>query len=287
MSEYARHRQPPDEWIPFTDRWVAELRYRNLSATTIEAFWYRLTAFARKMQVHPTQVQRDHIVDFMNLRNISNEGKRSYYNALSSFFSFMLSNKYRDDNPMLYMPRVKRGKKRQLPASSENVQIGFEKADPDTQLMIHLAVEAGLRRNEIASIFLPDDMIEEIHGWSLIVHGKGNKDRIVPLTSIISNLLLQRPNGWCFPCMYNGAKHVCPDTVYRHIKRTVGEPTHSLRRKFATDLYRATNGDMRVVQETLGHESVTTTQLYISIASDDLRVAINKLEFYRHKQLNY
>lgn len=287
MSEYARHRQPPDEWIPFTDRWVAELRYRNLSATTIEAFWYRLTAFARKMQVHPAQVQRDHIVDFMNLRNISNEGKRSYYNALSSFFSFMLSNKYRDDNPMLYMPRVKRGKKRQLPASSENVQIGFEKADPDTQLMIHLAVEAGLRRNEIASIFLPDDMIEEIHGWSLIVHGKGNKDRIVPLTSIISNLLLQRPNGWCFPCMYNSAKHVCPDTVYRHIKRTVGEPTHSLRRKFATDLYRATNGDMRVVQETLGHESVTTTQLYISIASDDLRVAINKLEFYRHKQLNY
>lgn len=287
MSEYARHRQPPDEWIPFTDRWVAELRYRNLSATTIEAFWYRLTAFARKMQVHPTQVQRDHIVDFMNLRNISNEGKRSYYNALSSFFSFMLSNKYRDDNPMLYMPRVKRGKKRQLPASSENVQIGFEKADPDTQLMIHLAVEAGLRRNEIASIFLPDDMIEEIHGWSLIVHGKGNKDRIVPLTSIISNLLLQRPNGWCFPCMYNSAKHVCPDTVYRHIKRTVGEPTHSLRRKFATDLYRATNGDMRVVQETLGHESVTTTQLYISIASDDLRVAINKLECYRHKQLNY
>ncbi|MDK6250217.1 tyrosine-type recombinase/integrase [Alloscardovia omnicolens] len=287
MSEYARHRQPPDEWIPFTDRWVAELRYRNLSATTIEAFWYRLTAFARKMQVHPAQVQRDHIVDFMNLRNISNEGKRSYYNALSSFFSFMLSNKYRDDNPMLYMPRVKRGKKRQLPASSENVQIGFEKADPDTQLMIHLAVEAGLRRNEIASIFLPDDMIEEIHGWSLIVHGKGNKDRIVPLTSIISNLLLQRPNGWCFPCMYNSAKHVCPDTVYRHIKRTVGEPTHSLRRKFATDLYRATNGDMRVVQETLGHESVTTTQLYISIASDDLRVAINKLECYRHKQINY
>ncbi|MDK8082001.1 tyrosine-type recombinase/integrase [Alloscardovia omnicolens] len=287
MSEYARHRQPPDEWIPFTDRWVAELRYRNLSATTIEAFWYRLTAFARKMQVHPAQVQRDHIVDFMNLRNISNEGKRSYYNALSSFFSFMLSNKYRDDNPMLYMPRVKRGKKRQLPASSENVQIGFEKADPDTQLMIHLAVEAGLRRNEIASIFLPDDMIEEIHGWSLIVHGKGNKDRIVPLTSIISNLLLQRPNGWCFPCMYNSAKHVCPDTVYRHIKKTVGEPTHSLRRKFATDLYRATNGDMRVVQETLGHESVTTTQLYISIASDDLRVAINKLECYRHKQINY
>lgn len=287
MSEYARHRQPPDEWIPFTDRWVAELRYRNLSATTIEAFWYRLTAFARKMQVHPTQVQRDHIVDFMNLRNISNEGKRSYYNALSSFFSFMLSNKYRDDNPMLYMPQVKRGKKRQLPASSENVQIGFEKADPDTQLMIHLAVEAGLRRNEIASIFLPDDMIEEIHGWSLIVHGKGNKDRIVPLTSIISNLLLQRPNGWCFPCMYNSAKHVCPDTVYRHIKKTVGEPTHSLRRKFATDLYRATNGDMRVVQETLGHESVTTTQLYISIASDDLRVAINKLECYRHKQINY
>lgn len=287
MSEYARHRQPPDEWIPFTDRWVAELRYRNLSATTIEAFWYRLTAFARKMQVHPTQVQRDHIVDFMNLRNISNEGKRSYYNALSSFFSFMLSNKYRDDNPMLYMPRMKRGKKRQLPASSENVQIGFEKADPDTQLMIHLAVETGLRRNEIASIFLPDDMIEEIHGWSLIVHGKGNKDRIVPLTSIISNLLLQRPNGWCFPCMYNSAKHVCPDTVYRHIKKTVGEPTHSLRRKFATDLYRATNGDMRVVQETLGHESVTTTQLYISIASDDLRVAINKLECYRHKQINY
>ena len=287
MSEYARHRQPPDEWIPFTDRWVAELRYRNLSATTIEAFWYRLTAFARKMQVHPTQVQRDHIVDFMNLRNISNEGKRSYYNALSSFFSFMLSNKYRDDNPMLYMPRMKRGKKRQLPASSENVQIGFEKADPDTQLMIHLAVEAGLRRNEIASIFLPDDMIEEIHGWSLIVHGKGNKDRIVPLTSIISNLLLQRPNGWCFPCMYNSAKHVCPDTVYRHIKKTVGEQTHSLRRKCATDLYRATNGDMRVVQETLGHESVTTTQLYISIASDDLRVAINKLECYRHKQINY
>lgn len=164
---------------------------------------------------------------------------------------------------------------------------GLEKADPDTKLMIQLAVELGLRRNEIASIRLPEDLIEDLFGWSLIVHGKGSKDRIIPLTISLAYELRSRKPGWCFPSKYNnGEKHITADTVYRHIKNTVGEPTHSLRRKFATDLYHATGGNLRIVQETLGHENLTTTQLYISVSETDMREGINKLEkLYRIKHM--
>lgn len=217
-------------------------------------------------------------------RGVSVESKRQDFNALRSFYTFMHSNKLIDTDPTEELPPIKRGRKHQAPAQTIKVMQGLEQADTDTKLMIQLAVELGLRRHEIACIRLPDDMVEDLLGWSLIVHGKGNKDRIIPLTISLADTLLKRDKGWLFPSKYDYNKHICDDTVYRHIKDTVGEPTHSLRRKFATDLYRATGGNLRVVQESLGHESLTTTQLYISVTTDDIREGINKLEKFRRQQ---
>ena len=74
--------------------------------------------------------------------------------------------------------------------------------------------------------------------------------------------------------------HICGDTVYRLVKETTGWTTHSFRRKFATDVWRAT-GDVLKVQELLGHESLATTQRYIFSGTDDLRGAVNSLIDYR------
>ncbi|MFD0704341.1 tyrosine-type recombinase/integrase [Alloscardovia venturai] len=284
--EFLSHRQPPEDWIPYIDGWVGEMRFRNFSQATIQAWWYRVSAFALYINAEkkdPLSITRHDIIERMS-REVSVSTKRCEFNALRSFYAYMFSNHLIPENPMDGLPTIKRVKKRQAPAQTQNVQKGLEIADEDTKLMIELAVELGLRRNEIASIYLPNDLIEDLMGYSLIVHGKGRKDRIIPLTASIAHTLTHRNPGWCFPSMYNASKHIHPDTVYRRIKDTVKESTHSLRRKFATDLYRATGGDLRVVQESLGHESLATTQLYISISTQDMRNAIDKLERFHELQ---
>lgn len=71
-----------------------------------------------------------------------------------------------------------------------------------------------------------------------------------------------------------------PDTIYRIVKNATGWPPHAFRRKFATDLWRAT-GDTMKVKEMLGHESLQTTQNYIFTTMDDLRDAVDELRAYR------
>lgn len=71
-----------------------------------------------------------------------------------------------------------------------------------------------------------------------------------------------------------------PDTIYRIVKNATGWPPHAFRRKFATDLWRAT-GDTMKVKEMLGHESLQTTQNYIFTTMDDLRDAVDELRAHR------
>ena len=131
-------------------------------------------------------------------RGVSVESKRQDFNALRSFYTFMHSNKLIDTDPTEELPPIKRGRKHQAPAQTIKVMQGLEQADTDTKLMIQLAVELGLRRHEIACIRLPDDMVEDLLGWSLIVHGKGNKDRIIPLTISLADTLFKTRQRMAF-----------------------------------------------------------------------------------------
>jgi integrase len=70
---------------------------------------------------------------------------------------------------------------------------------PDDALMLELAARHGMRRGEIAVVH-SDDIHHDVDGGALLtVHGKGGKDRTIPLTDAAAAMLAERPAGWAFP----------------------------------------------------------------------------------------
>lgn len=150
--------------------------------------------------------------------------------------------------------------------------------DPRIALGSQLAAEAGLRRTEIAPVST-DDLIDDLLGRSIIVHGKGGKTRIVPLPESLDHALTihvrdHSGEGWLFPGAVDG--HISPTWIGKLINEALPKPwsLHCLRHRFATRLYQGTH-DLVVVQQLLGHASVSTTQRYLALPSETLRHAVN------------
>lgn len=136
--------------------------------------------------------------------------------------------------------------------------------------MLQLAASAGLRCREIALVH-SDDLVRDLAGWSLIVHGKGDRTRHVPLTEDLA-LELRTYEGWVFPGQIDG--HLSAAYVSKLLSRVLpGATAHQLRHRFATRAYQLGGRDIRAVQELLGHASVATTQIYTGVDQDSLRRA--------------
>ena len=147
----------------------------------------------------------------------------------------------------------------------------LRKATDGERLMLRLGAECGLRRPEIAKAHSRDVMCDLV-GWSLVVVGKGDKQRIVPIGDDLA-LLIRSAHGYCFPGRWSG--HVESSYIGRHLSTLLGDgwTAHSLRHRYATTTYAATR-DPLLVSKLLGHASVETTQRYIAMPDDRLRAAV-------------
>ncbi|UPU89749.1 tyrosine-type recombinase/integrase [Demequina sp. TMPB413] len=123
------------------------------------------------------------------------------------------------------------------------------------------------------------DLVHDAGGWTLTVHGKGAKDRDVPLNPSLA-LAIRKAclagGGWCFPGSDHG--HLSPRWVGKLLTRALPNPwtAHTLRHAFGTELLRL-GVDLRTIQYLLGHSSVATTQRYTKPADDAPRAAITAL----------
>lgn len=138
--------------------------------------------------------------------------------------------------------------------------------------MATLACHAGMRRAEVA-IARGDDLMRTVDGWSIIVHGKGGRQRIVPISETLAQMIYEwRPRGgYLFPGQIDG--HLSPEHVGKIISRLMppGWSMHKLRHRYATRGYAGTK-NLRAVQEALGHASVATTQRYTAVSENDVRL---------------
>ncbi|NLA65716.1 MAG: tyrosine-type recombinase/integrase, partial [Leucobacter sp.] len=136
-----------------------------------------------------------------------------------------------------------------------------------------LAGEHGLRRAEIAVVHTAD-LIPASDGFSLRVHGKGGKTRIVPLSDQLAYHLARHPDGYLFPGDIDG--HLSPRRVAQLARMVLpAEWTlHKLRHMFATRAY-AVSHDLVSVQELLGHVSIATTRAYVAKDQTALRTVVN------------
>ena len=130
--------------------------------------------------------------------------------------------------------------------------------------MLRLAAECGMRRGEVAQVHTRD-LIRDGARFALLVHGKGERQRVIALPIALGQDLATQPAGYLFPSRRPGS-HLTAPYVGKIVSRRLsqGWTMHTLRHFFATVAY-ARAGDLLGVQQQLGHASPATTQRYIAV----------------------
>jgi site-specific recombinase XerD len=121
---------------------------------------------------------------------------------------------------------------------------------------------------------------KDIHSDFLIAHGKGNKERVIPLLPAIATRLNNFAQGMKPGEKVFKLKAVSIGNKIRVFALKAGLSTfhtHTMRHKFATDLVEK-GADIRSVQELLGHADLSTTQVYLSITDKRIRETVGLLD---------
>lgn len=261
----------PVPWRKSIEGWTDTLKAAGLSAQTIKSRRYKMAHLAALlMPSGPEDVTTEQIVQAFARQQWKPETRKAYRNTISSFFRWLHKSGRRADDPSLDVPRVKKPHAHPRPCPDRYITAAMQKATPSEKLMVRLGAECGLRRGEIARVH-SDDVVADSAGHSLIVRGKGDKQRIVPLPDDLANTVMET-QGYLFPGRFGG--HVEESYIGDHISRLLpdGYAAHTLRHRFATTAYAATH-DLFVVAELLGHESVETTEHYVAMPDGRLREA--------------
>ena len=213
-----------------------------------------------------------------------------HISALRSFFKYLLSESIIQDNPMTLISNPKQDKKLPNYLNYEEVETILNTPDLTTNLgkrdalILELLYASGIRVSELVHIKLSDIRHEE---HKILILGKGNKERYVLYgnkcadllklyeTEARSELLKNHENQFLLlnkdgnMLSTRGIRYII-DKVLKTSGLKLHISPHTLRHTFATHLLN--NGaDLKSVQELLGHENLSTTQVYTHISNERLR----------------
>ena len=260
-------------WGEAIGGWVRWLQAADRPRTTIKLRKYQLGRLA-EVSRNPWKVTTEVLLAWLGNPNWATETRRSMRAALRSFYGWAHASGRNATNPAALLPPIKPTEPKPRPTPEPVLQAAIEFADERVELMILLGARQGLRRGEIAQVHSAD-LIEDLGGWSLRVHGKGRKIRIIPLRDEVALRLRALPPGYAFPGNYQGQGHISPYWVGRLVRRCLdaGWTTHTLRHRFATRTYEGCK-DIFVVQNLLGHSKPETTIRYVVKPMDAMRAAL-------------
>ena len=260
---------PSPSWEQLIDRYLTAENAAGRPATTRRLRRDQLTRFSHDIDCTPGELTYERIEAWFGQQTAwALETRRSNRGALLSFLRW--ANKAGVIAEPLYeaLPVIKSGKASPRPTPDDVWAAALAAADDRGRLMMRLAAEAGLRRSEVAKVHSRDLLT----GPSLLVHGKGAKDRVIPINDDLAQAISQA-DGWLFPGRIDG--HMTPRSVGNVVTDALpdGWTMHTLRHRFATRAYRGSR-NLRAVQTLLGHASVATTERYTAVDDDEVRAAM-------------
>lgn len=221
------------------------------------------------------------------LVEISDNSLARNISSLRSFYYYLIEFKGYDKNPFIHVKQVKQSKKipeflffNEIEQLLDSIEVDDFMGERN-KVMFELMYGCGLRVSELVNL-----KVSNINSGDRIVtiFGKGNKERIVPfhvkLQSLLEDYLLKRAgcsieHDYVFfnknkkQLTSRGIQYILDQLVIKSGLNKKVSP-HMLRHSFATHLL--DNGaDIRIVQELLGHENISTTQIYTHVSIDKLK----------------
>ena len=272
---------------------------RSLSVNSVEAYIHdinKLTQFLtdKKYSLSPTEIELSQLKEFLIWANRSGMNARTQARVISgikAFYKYLLLEDLIKKDPTTLLETPKTGRKLPETLSPDEINELIEAIDLSkpqgerNKAMLETLYGAGLRVSELTNLKLSDLYFND--GF-LRITGKGDKERLVPIgKTAIKQIDVYREQVRChIPVKkgfedivflnHRGSKltRVMIFTIVKDpaestgLKKTISP--HTFRHSFATHLIEG-GADLRAVQEMLGHESITTTEIYTHLDRDYLR----------------
>lgn len=271
---------------------------RGLSKNTIDNYTFdieKLCFFLADKQINVTPIEiKDEVLQqfvYEISKSVNARSQSRIISGLKSFFSYLIFEDYRTDNPMELIETPKIGRKLPDTLSLNEIDkliaaIDLSKEEGHrNKAIIETLYSCGLRVSELVSLKISDLFFDE--GF-IKVTGKGNKQRFVPIAKSTQNLIelyqksirnhlqiYKKDEDTLF--LNRRGKQLTRAMIFTIIKNLAIEinlqkniSPHTLRHSFATHLLE--NGaDLRSIQMLLGHESITTTEVYVHVDRTHLK----------------
>lgn len=281
---------------------------RGLSKNSITNYvldLQKLVSFLNDHDIHenPVKISRETVQQFVYdvAKSLNPRSQARIISGLKGFFNYLIFEDYRPDNPMDLIETPKIGRKLPDTLSVDEINdlisaIDLSKPEGErNRAILETLYGCGLRVSELVNLKLSDLYFDE--GF-IKVTGKGNKQRFVPISDINqkyigiyrneirSHLTIQKEHE-DFVFLNRRGKQLTRAMIFTVIKQLVEKiglkksiSPHTFRHSFATHLLE--NGaDLRAIQQMLGHESITTTEVYMHINRVQLTKVLN--EFHPRK----
>ncbi|MDY7395433.1 site-specific tyrosine recombinase XerD [Aureibaculum sp. 2210JD6-5] len=276
---------------------------RGLSANSVESYTRdveKLIFFleVNEIKISPKTISDETIQQFVYSvsKEVNARSQSRIISGLRSFFDYLIFENYRKDNPTQILETPKIGRKLPDTLALEEIDLLIKQIDLSTpegernRAMLETLYSCGLRVTELITLKISDLFFAE--GF-IKVTGKGNKERFVPINietqkyitiyikQIRSHISIKK--GFEDTLFLNRrGKQLTRNMIFMIIKdlalkadlgKTVSP--HTFRHSFATHLLE--NGaDLRSIQQMLGHESITTTEIYMHVDKTFLKEVVEK-----------
>lgn len=205
--------------------------------------------------------------------------RHAYRSDLRTFYAWAVKRNLLANNPAEGLDSVKLPKALPRPLGPEAVTLLLH-GSRKTRQMVALGLYAGMRCGEIAALAAEDVWLHADKPVVIIRNGKGGKDRMVPMSRELHELLVGIPTaGPIFPGRFGAVRAA---TVSQRIRRHLAAAgitatPHQLRHTFGTAVARKSNGNVVLTGQLMGHESPTTTMGYIQLSDGRGREVIEGL----------
>jgi integrase/recombinase XerD len=277
---------------------------RSLSPNTLEAYVHDVEMFASYLEdsssgISVEKAEAGHIRSFLkkiHQSGLTDTSQSRVLSGLRSFYKYLILENYIQINPTETIEMPKTARKLPDTLSFEEIQRLLETVDLSSpegernKTMLEVLYACGLRVSELVQLKNSNIYFDE--GFVRII-GKGNKERLVPIGKrTLSNIKTYLENTRQQQTIKHGSEDILflnrrgnqlsRVMVFNIIKTLVAKAgikkdisPHTFRHSFATHLVEG-GADLRAVQEMLGHESITTTEIYTHLDRKYLKETILK-----------
>ena len=281
---------------------IKEFKYylkveRSLADNSVNAYIRdirKLADFCSKIKVDELNISVNEIREFiayLNSKNISARSQARIISGVKAFFKYLIIEDYITNDPTMLIENPKIGLKLPEVLSVDEIELIISSIDLSNKqgernrAILETLYSCGLRVTELINLKISNINFKE--GYIKVI-GKGDKERLTPIGSnalkyisiYVNEVRIHQKiskNHEDFVFLNNRGSKLSRVMIFTLIKRIVDKvgikkkvSPHTFRHSFATHLIEG-GADLRAVQEMLGHESITTTEIYTHLDRDYLR----------------